>query len=111
MELTRITKHKKPRYQHLRIGFRPSDSTWLVPETPLDWVNHSEAEHKAWSVRWAKLFSGVDLMVRGQVEPLVIWECFDCAYQMTTDAEEPMEECDRCGSKAIYVIGEVRDDD
>jgi DNA-directed RNA polymerase subunit RPC12/RpoP len=45
------------------------------------------------------------------MEPLVVWECFDCAYQMTTDAEEPMEECDRCGSKAIYVIGEVRDDD
>lgn len=43
------------------------------------------------------------------MEPLVVWECFDCAYQMTTDAEEPMEECDRCGSKAINVIGEVID--
>ena len=68
MELTRITKHKKPRYQHLRIGFRPSDSTWLVPETPLDWVNHPEAEHQAWSDRWTKLFATVDLRVRGEKE-------------------------------------------
>lgn len=63
-DLTRVTSHKKPRYQHLKVGFRPADSTWLVGFSRDQYINHPEAEHAYWTEKWERLFGPIDFGVR-----------------------------------------------
>jgi hypothetical protein len=62
LQPVRITKHAKPRYQHLRVGFRLQDSRWLKGDHPQEWIDHPAAEHAAWEERWNRLFGPVDLL-------------------------------------------------